>query len=280
MLDGKVKKLSIVIVTYNSGALIEGCLNSIFIHNDIDTALEVIVVDNDSADYATTFASIEKKYGESVTLIRNVENGGYGQGNNSGIKAASAPIVLIMNPDVTLFAPVFRKALLQFRDIKLGILGMQQYEKVGMRRQSFLPLHPSIIGLLLYKLYTWCHCYSSRFFYITNRWDENIFLYNEEMDIHYRLLQQKKYIIKYDKTLSYIHPMHNRKENLKELKQRFSTYMYVCKKMSLSSRTMICKYINLYRLYLFRSFLKHDTDICNTYSTFILYLLRQKNLQS
>lgn len=33
------------------------------------------------------------------------------------IKAASAPIVLIMNPDVTLFAPVFRKALLQFRDI-------------------------------------------------------------------------------------------------------------------------------------------------------------------
>ena len=154
MLDGKVKKLSIVIVTYNSGALIEGCLNSIFIHNDIDTALEVIVVDNDSADYATTFASIEKKYGESVTLIRNVENGGYGQGNNIGIKAASAPIVLIMNPDVTLFAPVFRKALLQFRDIKLGILGMQQYEKVGMRRQSFLPLHPSIIGLLLYKLYT------------------------------------------------------------------------------------------------------------------------------
>jgi GT2 family glycosyltransferase len=110
--------------------------------------------------------------------------------------------------------------------------------------------------------------------------DENIFLYNEEMDIHYRLLQQKKYIIKYDKTLSYIHPMHNRKENLKELKQRFSTYMYVCKKMSLSSRTMICKYINLYRLYLFRSFLKHDTDICNTYSTFILYLLRQKKLQS
>ena len=74
--------------------------------------------------------------------------------------------------------------------------------------------------------------------------------------------------------------MHNRKENLKELKQRFSTYMYVCKKMSLSSRTMICKYINLYRLYLFRSFLKHDTDICNTYSTFILYLLRQKKLQS
>lgn len=294
MLDGKVKKLSIVIVTYNSGALIEGCLNSIFIHNDIDTALEVIVVDNDSADYATTFASIEKKYGESVTLIRNVENGGYGQGNNIGIKAASAPIVLIMNPDVTLFAPVFRKALLQFRDIKLGILGMQQYEKVGMRRQSFLPLHPSIIGLLLYKLYTWCHCYSSRFFCIHGScffirkeameniggFDENIFLYNEEMDIHYRLLQQKKYIIKYDKTLSYIHPMHNRKENLKELKQRFSTYMYVCKKMSLRSRTMICKYINLYRLYLFRSFLKHDTDICNTYSTFILYLLRQKNLQS
>jgi len=40
------KKLSIVIVTYNSNKVIKECLESIEKHNDIGKSLEVIIVDN------------------------------------------------------------------------------------------------------------------------------------------------------------------------------------------------------------------------------------------
>ena len=40
------KKISIVIVTYNSDNHISDCLESIFKYNDIGDALEIIIVDN------------------------------------------------------------------------------------------------------------------------------------------------------------------------------------------------------------------------------------------
>lgn len=284
------KKLSIVIVTYNSNNLIKDCLKCIFDNNDIGSALEVIVVDNNSTDYVDMSAYIKRNYASSVILKRNTRNGGYGQGNNIGIQAASAPVILIMNPDVRLFIPIFQQAIQKFSDIDLGILGIRQYEKKNLSRQSFIPLSQSITGLLLYKLYTLLQSYSSRFFCIHGScffirkeaieaiggFDENIFLYNEEMDIHYRLIRQNKYSVKYEKTLSYIHSMHDRKKSLKELQQCFSSYIYVCEKMSLNKHVALDKYINLYRFHSLRSLFNRDVNTREVYSAFIYYLLQQK----
>ena len=59
-------------------------------------------------------------------MISNKINGGYGQGNNIGIRKASGSVILIMNPDVRLVQPIFAKALAHFEKTKVVMLGMIQ----------------------------------------------------------------------------------------------------------------------------------------------------------
>lgn len=123
-----MKRLSIIIVTYNSEKDIYDCINSIRQWTDIPTeALELIVVDNNSRDTDAMFAQLRELYGNDIVLIKNTRNGGYGQGNNMGIRQATAPVILIMNPDVRLMEPVFQTALDAFDQWKdLSIYGMKQ----------------------------------------------------------------------------------------------------------------------------------------------------------
>ena len=66
---GKMKELSVIIVTYNSEPDIYGCLEALFAHNDICDALEVIVVDNNSRDFQQMKEEITRLYGETVTVL-------------------------------------------------------------------------------------------------------------------------------------------------------------------------------------------------------------------
>ena len=71
--------------------------------------IEVIVVDNDSADDpSTTFTSAYP----SVKFIRNNRNLGFSGGNNIGIKAASGEYLFIVNND-TEFTPGLIESLIE-----------------------------------------------------------------------------------------------------------------------------------------------------------------------
>lgn len=107
-----MKRLSIIIVTYNSERDIYDCLESIRRHTDIaPEELEIIIVDNNSRQADAMFSEIRHRFGPDIILLRNPRNGGYGQGNNLGIRQASSPVVLIMNPDVRLMEPLFQTVL-------------------------------------------------------------------------------------------------------------------------------------------------------------------------
>ena len=88
--------LSIVIVNWNSGDLLRQNLASLARHNDLHQ-VEVIVVDNHSSD-----DSLES-VGEQpfVTLVTLGENRGFAGGANAGVRQANAPLVLLLNPDIT-----------------------------------------------------------------------------------------------------------------------------------------------------------------------------------
>lgn len=124
-----MKKVSIIIVTYNSEKDIYDCINSIIENADIPLAeIELVVVDNNSTDCDTMFNKLKTLWGEDIILIKNSRNGGYGQGNNVGIRRCSAPVVLIMNPDVRLVCPIFKKAIDRFsKDKNMCMLGMKQW---------------------------------------------------------------------------------------------------------------------------------------------------------
>ena len=84
-------KLSVLIVTWNSAADIEACIDSIHFGSEF----EVIAVDNASTD------ATRDKLGRyhHLQLIANSSNLGYARANNQGINLATGEYVLLLNPD-------------------------------------------------------------------------------------------------------------------------------------------------------------------------------------
>lgn len=66
-----MKRLSIIIVTYNSEHDIYDCVSSIMKYSDIPLSeLELIIVDNNSRDTDTMFEKLKELYGNDIVLIK------------------------------------------------------------------------------------------------------------------------------------------------------------------------------------------------------------------
>jgi hypothetical protein len=118
--------VSVIILNWNRFRDTAECLESVF--NIRYPNYSVVVVDNGSDDDSAT--GIEKAF-ECVQLIRNEENLGYAEGNNVGIRhalASGADYIWLLNNDTV----VDRDALtamvdLAERDREIGILGSKIY---------------------------------------------------------------------------------------------------------------------------------------------------------
>ncbi|MCL5128859.1 glycosyltransferase family 2 protein [Algibacter sp. L4_22] len=125
-------KLSIVILNYNVRYFLELALRSAQAAiSDIDA--EIIVVDNNSSDDS---CQMVKRLFPEVKLIENKENFGFSKGNNIGIATAKGEYICVLNPDTVVAEDTFTK-LLDFSDKKekLGIVGCRLMNGSGL----FLP---------------------------------------------------------------------------------------------------------------------------------------------
>lgn len=100
-------KLSVIIVNYNVKYFLELCLHSVF------RALqgfegEVIVVDNNSFD--DSCAMVREQFPQ-VVLLENRENKGFSRANNQGVAIAKGEYILFLNPDTVMPEDFFRKSL-------------------------------------------------------------------------------------------------------------------------------------------------------------------------
>ena len=90
--------LSIIIVNYNVKYFLEQCLHSVQrAGGDLQT--EVFVVDNNSVDGSC--AMVQEKFPD-VNLIRNDQNLGFSVANNQAIKKSTGKYVLLLNPDTVI----------------------------------------------------------------------------------------------------------------------------------------------------------------------------------
>ncbi len=90
--------LSIIIVNYNVKYFLEQCLHSVQrAGGDLQT--EVFVVDNNSVDGSC--AMVQEKFPD-VNLIRNDQNLGFSAANNQAIKKSTGRYVLLLNPDTVI----------------------------------------------------------------------------------------------------------------------------------------------------------------------------------
>lgn len=91
--------ISIIIVNYNSGELLQNCLESI--KRELQCKYEVVIVDNDSTD--NSIALCGKYESDSrFRIIRSAENLGFAKGCNLGAKRSKGEILHFLNPDTQL----------------------------------------------------------------------------------------------------------------------------------------------------------------------------------
>ena len=221
-----IKRISIIIVTYNSERLIYDCLDSIFKFNDVGDGLEVIIVDNCSDNCDKMFKKIKTKYNSKVILIKSLINGGYGHGNNQGVAISRAPIVAVMNPDVRLVSAIFKKIISKFEINKeIGILGVN-FVKNSNKSLYFKPEYSSLLKLIFGKYFIkWGRykinevffsgsflVFDKQSFIEIGLFDENIFMYHEEADVMNRMLNFGKLAILVD-DVAVLHLAHGRTVN-------------------------------------------------------------------
>jgi GT2 family glycosyltransferase len=115
-------QVSIIIVNYNTGKVIEKCLESIYLQtSEID--FEVIVCDNASGDGSV--AMIQSRF-PGVTVIENEKNIGFGPANNRGRAKATGEFVLFLNSDTVVLnnaIKIFYNYWKQHEEAPLGALG-------------------------------------------------------------------------------------------------------------------------------------------------------------
>ncbi len=216
-------QLSVIILNYNVRYFLEQCVLS------VQKALEniegeIIVVDNNSSD--DSCAMMQQRF-PNIKLIQNKENLGFPKGNNIAVREAKGEFVCILNPDTVVAEDTFEKVLAFAKcQNDLGIVGCKLIDGTG----NFLPESkrgiptPWVAFTKIFGLYKWFPK-SSLFnkyyaqhvnenqtgkvdilvgaFMVLKRdlynelqgFDENCFMYADDIDLSYRalLLQKQNY---------------------------------------------------------------------------------------
>lgn len=141
--------LSIAIVTFNSGHIIQEALTSIIQHLPANISASIILIDNHSKDktkkilrdYATSY--------NNISLINNPSNIGFARAHNIAIYYADSRYHVICNPDIILENDVFTP-LIRFMDknTDIGIV-CPRYQFRNGELQPLNRRYPSILDFIL-----------------------------------------------------------------------------------------------------------------------------------
>ncbi|SDX68634.1 Glycosyltransferase, GT2 family [Flavobacterium degerlachei] len=213
-------QLSVVILNYNVRYFLELCVLSV--QNALDgIESEIIVVDNNSSDGSC--AMMQQRF-PSIKLIQNNDNLGFPKGNNLGVAQAKGKYICILNPDTVVAEDTFTKVMaFADRQINLGIVGVKLIDGTG----NFLPeskrgvptpfvAFTKMMGLYkirpkfeLFGRYYAQHVQENQtakvdilvgaFMFMERElylelagFDENCFMYSDDIDLSYRALLKAK----------------------------------------------------------------------------------------
>jgi N-acetylglucosaminyl-diphospho-decaprenol L-rhamnosyltransferase len=206
--------LSVIVVTWNGKEFVRRCLSSVRDHLKA-ISYEMIVIDNASSD--GTPDMIRNEFPD-MRLVSNVENVGFGQGNNIGMRLAGGRFFLLLNsdarliddtplrlierlhrrPDVGVIGPTlrFEDGRLQASAHRFGSLGYMLLEELGLYK---ILSKGRAADILLGGYWDhseereadWltgaCMLVRREIFEETGGFDPSIFLYSEEVEWCHRI---------------------------------------------------------------------------------------------
>ncbi len=121
--------IDIVIVNWNSGKLLNNCINSLA-STAADISKNIIVVDNSSTDGSDEIINKHK----NISFIETGTNLGFGKACNLGAKLFSSDYILFLNPDAELLCDSLKKSV-EFMQMpankQVGICGVQLIDESG-----------------------------------------------------------------------------------------------------------------------------------------------------
>lgn len=125
-------KLTVIIVNYNVKHFLYQCLDAVF-SSQCSFSYEVIVVDNGSQDQSQEFI---QQFFPQVKYIYSAQNLGFSKANNLGLREAQGEYVLFLNPD-TIIAEDTLRLCVEYMDQhnEVGGLGVRMIDGTG----NFLP---------------------------------------------------------------------------------------------------------------------------------------------
>jgi N-acetylglucosaminyl-diphospho-decaprenol L-rhamnosyltransferase len=216
--------LSVIIVNYNVKYFLEQCLCSVRkAIGELAVAtgernVEVWVVDNNSTDGSIEYLQSRFPF---VQFIKNTTNKGFSKANNQGLQKASGKYVLFLNPDTILPEDAFTSCIAFMESTAdAGALGVQMIDGTGQYLKESKRGFPSfwvsfckMSGLTrslptskIFARYYMGHLsnqeinkvdiLSGAFMLVrkaaldkTGGFDEQFFMYGEDIDLSYRLQQ-------------------------------------------------------------------------------------------
>ena len=211
-----VGMVSVIVVSYNTREITLECLEKL--HESTGVEMEVIVVDNDSRDRSVE--AIKKRF-PKVTIVLNRQNTGFGVANNQGMSLAKGDKILLLNSDCFVTPTTIstlEKAMQAISDT--SVVGCRLLNKDGSLQPSYgyFPTLLRIFSLMFFidnlpvarKFFKSIHVRDvSRYqrvaevdwvmgaLVLLNKkvweraggFDENYFMYGEEVEWMYRIKQ-------------------------------------------------------------------------------------------
>ncbi|WP_281322466.1 glycosyltransferase family 2 protein [Flavobacterium aestivum] len=213
-------QLSVIILNYNVRYFLELCVLSVeSALKNIDS--EIIVIDNNSSDDS---CEMMRNRFPNIKLIQNDQNIGFPKGNNIGVAQAKGEYICILNPDTVVAEDTFEKVLaFAKKQSNLGIIGVKLIDGTG----NFLPESKRGVPTpwvaftkitSLYKIFSrsvFLNKYYAQhltenqtgkvdilvgaFMFLERElynevggFDEDCFMYSDDIDLSYRVLQKGK----------------------------------------------------------------------------------------
>jgi N-acetylglucosaminyl-diphospho-decaprenol L-rhamnosyltransferase len=215
------KKLTIIIVNFRSERYIEKCIASVCNWAG-ENEIEIIIINNDPHEKLEVARSKFPK----VVFFETGRNLGFGKAANLGAKKARGDIIFFLNPDAEILSGSLQEVTGMLRkDSGLGIIGARlEDEKKGVQ-EWIAGQETGFLDIILNNL----GCPKSRSFWISQEpvrvdwvsagammlrkedfleiggFDENFFMYFEDMDLSKRMRGTGKKIIYYPKLTIFHH---------------------------------------------------------------------------
>ena len=176
------EKITIIINTFKSEEKIYNCLDS------IPNTYKVVVVENSKNSEFKN--KIEEKY-SNVECILTGDNLGYAKGNNLGLSTVNSKYALILNPDAKLEKNTLKNFFITASKIKdFSIIGPAKQDElnendISSEKEDFFEVN-ELKGFAMFL--------NMKQFKEIGFFDENFFIYLEEIDLCKRLRKENKKI--------------------------------------------------------------------------------------